>query len=96
MTKTHPTEAMIQAMIASDPDAPEATDDQLAQAQPFDMAFPALAEAARKTVGRPKASNPKVAISVRLDADVVEAFKRTGRGWQSRMNKVLRDAAHLS
>lgn len=95
MTKTAPTEAEIQAMIASDPDAPEATPAQLAQAKPFELAFPALAAVARKAAGRPKAANPKVAISVRLDADVVEAFKSTGRGWQSRMNKALRDAAHL-
>lgn len=46
--------------------------------------------------GRPKAENPEVAISVRLDADVVEAFKRIGCGWQSLMNKALRDSAHLS
>ena len=45
MTRQHLTEDQIQRMIASDPDAPEATEDQLAQARPFTEAFPALAEA---------------------------------------------------
>ena len=84
-------EARIQRMIASDPDAPEATDAQLAQARPFVEAFPALAEKMRKNAGgRPRAARPKVPISIRLDPDVVSAFKATGPGWQSRMNDVLR------
>ncbi|WP_295049225.1 BrnA antitoxin family protein [uncultured Paracoccus sp.] len=81
-------------MIASDPDAPEATDEQLSQAKPFTEAFPASADAMRKNMGgRPKATNPKVPVSLRLDADVVEKFKATGPGWQSRMNAALRRAA---
>ncbi len=84
-------ESRIQRLIASDPDAPEATDEQLAQARPFAEAFPALAEAMRKNVGgRPKAENPKVAVSIRLDRDLVEYFKATGAGWQTRINDALR------
>lgn len=87
-------EQQIQRMIASDPDAPEATDEQLSQAKPFTEAFPALAEAMCKNIGgRPKAKNRKVPVSLRLDADVVEKFKATGPGWQSRMNSALRKAA---
>ena len=33
---------------------------------------------------------PKQAISVRLDADVLEFFKSQGRGYQTRINAVLR------
>ena len=40
-----------------------------------------------------KELNPKVQTTIRLDADVVEAFKKDGPGWQSRMNAVLRKAA---
>lgn len=91
------TEEQIQRMIASDPDAPEATDEQLAQAKPFDEAFPALAEAMRRNVGgRPKSENPKVAVSLRLDQDILARFKASGPGWQTRMNDALRDAAGLS
>ena len=96
MTRKHLTEDQIQRMIASDPDAPEATDEQLAQAKPFDEAFPALANAMRKNVGgRPKSKNPKVAVSLRLDQEVVARFKASGPGWQTRMNDALRDAAGL-
>ncbi len=96
MTRKRLTEDQIQRMIASDPDAPEATDEQLAQAKPFDEAFPALADAMRKNVGgRPKSENPKVAVSLRLDQEVVTRFKASGPGWQTRMNNALREAAGL-
>lgn len=96
MTRKHLTEDQIQRMIASDPDAPEATDEQLAQAKPFGEAFPALADAIRKNVGgRPKLDNPKVAVSLRLDQEIVARFKASGPGWQTRMNDALREAAGL-
>lgn len=96
MTRKRLTEDQIQRMIASDPDAPEVTDAQIAQAKPFTEAFPALSHAMRKNVGgRPKAENPKVAVSLRLDQDVVARFKSKGPGWQTRMNSALRDAAGL-
>lgn len=40
--------------------------------------------------GRPKIAQPKVNQTLRLDADVLEAYKRTGPGWQTRINAVLR------
>lgn len=43
--------------------------------------------------GRPKELEPKVQTTIRLDADVVAAFKADGPGWQSRMNAALRKAA---
>ena len=41
--------------------------------------------------GRPKAASPKQALTVRYDADVIDAFKATGKGWQTRMNAALKD-----
>jgi uncharacterized protein (DUF4415 family) len=38
-------------------------------------------------VGLPR---PKAHMNLRVDADVVDWFKRTGRGYQTRMNAVLR------
>ena len=32
----------------------------------------------------------KQAISIRLDRDIIEFFKRTGRGYQTKINAVLR------
>ncbi len=75
-------------------DGLELTEADLAQAKPFSDAFPALAEKMHKSVGgRPKSDNPKVAVSLRLDPDVLAAFKAKGPGWQSRMNAALREAA---
>jgi uncharacterized protein (DUF4415 family) len=45
--------------------------------------------------GRPKSGNPKHPVSLRLDPDVLAHFRRSGRGWQSRINAVLRKAAKL-
>ena len=74
-------------------DSPELTDEELAQARLFVEVFPELAEKIRKSIaGRPKAPNPKIAVSLRLDPEVVAAFKADGPGWQSRMNQALRKA----
>ncbi len=40
--------------------------------------------------GRPKADATKVFTAIRLDADLLEAFKSTGKGWQTRVNAALR------
>lgn len=45
--------------------------------------------------GRPKSDNPKQPISLRLDADVIDAFRNSGPGWQSRINAVLRKAVGI-
>ena len=46
--------------------------------------------------GRPKLENPKKQITLRLDAEVVEHFRKTGRGWQTRINEALRREAGIS
>ena len=43
--------------------------------------------------GRPKLENPKLPIKLRIDPDVVDAYKAQGDGWQTRMNAALRDYA---
>lgn len=48
--------------------------------------------AAAVKIGRPKAENPKVSTTIRLDADVLEHFRRLGPGWQTRINSTLRSA----
>jgi uncharacterized protein (DUF4415 family) len=45
--------------------------------------------------GRPPSADPKQPVSLRLDRDVLAHFRRSGRGWQSRINTVLRKAAKL-
>ena len=45
--------------------------------------------------GRPKSDAPKQATNLRLDPDVLDHYRATGRGWQSRINQALRKAAGL-
>jgi len=40
--------------------------------------------------GRPQSADRKVSVTLRLDRDVVERFKATGPGWQTRINAALR------
>jgi uncharacterized protein (DUF4415 family) len=42
--------------------------------------------------GRPPLPQPKVSTTIRLDADVLEKFRATGPGWQSRINAILKAA----
>ncbi len=47
---------------------------------------------ARGTVnrgGRPKSANPKKLISIRLTEDVIQRWRATGPGWQTRMAEKL-------
>ncbi len=39
----------------------------------------------------PQKAPVKVQTAVRYDADIIEAFKAGGPGWQTRMNDALRD-----
>lgn len=73
-------------------DNPEWTEQDFAKARPFIEVFPDLAESIRRARGRPKVDSPRQQISLRLDPDVIEKFKATGKGWQSRINDVLKAA----
>lgn len=73
-------------------DIPELTKEQLAEMRPFAEVFPDLADSIRRARGRPAVSAPKQQISLRLDPDVIEKFKATGKGWQARINDVLKAA----
>jgi len=44
-----------------------------------------LARATTNKGGRPRSANPRKAISLRLPADVIAAWRATGPGWQTRM-----------
>ncbi len=87
---TEADEAEIQKKIASDPDAPEATEQELAQARPFAEVFPDLADSIRRTEAERGASRERVSLD--LDGDVLAKFRATGEGWEERINQVLRSA----
>ena len=48
-----------------------------------------LARASVNKGGRPVSPNPRKLISLRLPADVIERWKATGPGWQTRMAERL-------
>ena len=66
--------------------------------RPFREVFPEMAEKMEKAIaarGRPKVEAPKVAVTLRLDPDVLDRFKASGKDWRSRMAEELRKAAGL-
>lgn len=44
----------------------------------------------KQKVGRPLGSGKKVAKTISIDVDVLAAFMATGKGWQTRLNYVLK------
>ena len=52
----------------------------------------ALSRAVVNKGGRPRSANPRKLISIRLPADVIERWKATGPGWQTRMAERLTKA----
>jgi uncharacterized protein (DUF4415 family) len=72
-------------------DSPETTVEELAEAKRFAEVFPELAEKMRRTRG-PQKTPTKVSVTLRLDCDVVERFRLSGKGWQARINDILRRA----
>lgn len=86
------------ALIGPDPEIERPwTDADFARARPamevLDEVLPELADAIRR--GRPPSENPKTAVSIRLDTDLLERLKADGPGWQTRANTLLREAMGL-
>ena len=78
-----------------DGENPEWTQKDFEQARPalplIGAVFgPEAAQAVARRRGRPRKTSPKINQTLRLDAEVVESYRRQGRGWQTRINAVLR------
>ena len=71
-------DAAITAAAMSDPDAMPFTDAEWAQVKPL----------VRR--GRPLGSGIKTQVTLRLDVDVVDKFRASGEGWQTRINDALK------
>ena len=91
---THDETAAINAGIAADSDARELDSEWHKGAKPASEAFAPVTYAAlvamKRPRGRPKADETKVFTAIRLDADLLDTFKATGKGWQTRVNAALR------
>ena len=83
--------------VWDDDDLPEWTDDQFDRAEfriGDKLIRPAngtLTKAGRPPVG----AASKQQVTLRLDPDVIDAFRSGGPGWQSRINAALRSAVGL-
>ena len=71
-------DAVITAAGNADPDAVPLTDAEWANVKPL----------VRR--GRPLGSGTKAQVTLRLDVDVLEKFKASGDGWQTRINDALK------
>ncbi len=74
-----------------DDENPEWSAEDFARARPFKDVFPEQF-VSWKRIGRPPVEAPKVHIGFRLAADVVRGIRATGRGYNARVEKVLREA----
>lgn len=72
-------DAAITAAALSDPDALPLTDAEWAAVKPT----------LRR--GRPLAATTKERITIRLSRDVLEQFRASGDGWQTRIDSALKD-----
>ena len=81
----------------SDKDNPEWTRADLAKARPASEVLPGLIgvkatdELLRRGKGRPPKEHRKVNQTIRIDPDVLEAYRQEGKGWQTHINEVLRE-----
>ena len=79
-----------------DSDNPEWTRQEIRHARPAlnviaEVFGSEAAENVKRGRGRPQKPGRKVNQTLRLDPDVLEAFRQEGSGWQSRINTVLRE-----
>ena len=86
---------MDDAASQPDEDSPEWTRKEIRNARPAldviaEKFGPKVAEALRRGPGRPAKPERKINQTLRLDPDVVEAYRQKGPGWQAQMNEVLR------
>jgi uncharacterized protein (DUF4415 family) len=79
-----------------DDESPEWTREEIRRARPTleviaEVFGAEAAEAFRRGRGRPAKPDRKVNQTLRLDPDVLEAYRHEGSGWQTRINEVLRE-----
>lgn len=76
-------------------DAPELDEDFFEKATPKIGGKPVSKEeikaAFKARRGAPVKENPKQPVSIRLSPEVAEYFRATGKGWQTRVDEVLRE-----
>lgn len=86
---------LLTAAAMSDENNPPLSDEQFAQMRPAcEVLPPALFAGLVKAskAGRPLANGiPKKPVTIRIDEDLIEQLKASGKGWQTRLNAHIRD-----
>ena len=81
---------------ALDGDVPELGDAFFARAKRgSEVLSPAFIAKVKRSPGRPRLEQPKTAVSLRLDADVVDHLRSKGPGWQTLVNDRLAELISL-
>ena len=90
-------DARITAAALADPDAQPWTDEMWAKAVTFDEWQKRRAQTrdVAREAARAAAAATAQSISLEIDGDVLEHFRKTGPGWPARINEALRKAAGL-
>jgi uncharacterized protein (DUF4415 family) len=47
-------------------------------------------QAFQKTMGRPRVAVKRPTLTMRVDAEILQALRASGKGWQTRVNELLR------
>ena len=82
--------------VRPDKDNPAWTRADFEKARPASEVLPGLIgakatdELLRRGKGRPPKEHRKVNQTLRIDPDVLEAYRQEGKGWQTHINEVLR------
>ena len=81
------------SLIDKDGEVRELTTDDLKQFKPISEANPALLAKIKKGIGErgPQKSPTKIPISIRVSPEVAEYFRASGKGWQGRIDNVLKE-----
>ena len=80
LLNTEAEDSTINQGIALDPDTYEVSDEDFRHLRP---------------IGRSEAGVTKERISIRLSPEVVKYFRGSGKGWQTRVDEVLKDYISL-
>lgn len=73
----------------ADEDNPEWTEEMFRKARPAVEIVPQVVEAWRRARGRPPKESTKQQVTLRLSPEVLDYFRKQGRGWQTRIDEVL-------
>ena len=73
-----------------DEDTPPLTDEEIARLRPAPEVFAEMGLPLPRPRGRPRKARPKQKVTLRLDADLLEELRASGKGWQTRVNAALR------